>query len=85
MTLLGWFNTRSVTKNLAYTFSGHGRFGWEVQLFLKESYVISGSTFVVGSRSVEAQKSAGNFENWETEKEALMSYCPLWEYFIECC
>ena len=74
MTLLGWFNTRSVTKNLAYTFSGHGRVGWEGPVILKESYIISGSTFVVGSRSVEAQKSAGNFENWETEKEALMNH-----------
>jgi len=55
----------------------------KVQSF-KESYVISGSTFVFGSRSVETQKSAGNFENWETEKEAVVSHCAQWEYVIEC-
>ena len=40
--------TRSVRINLAYTSPGHGH-ETRVQLFLKESYILSGSTFIFGS------------------------------------
>ena len=87
VTNLGWLITRSVRIDLAYTSPGHGHVT-RVQLFLKESYTISGyfwfNVHFLECRSFEAQKSAGNFDNWETEKEALMSHCPQWECFIEC-